>query len=162
MSEPVGNVGLAPCRPGQGAFASPAIIALASLFVIAYALELSGLLDRAIAEQHAVALLGPPWAETFEPVTLSGAMVGDMMKYLRENDDVKITFHDGKALSMELPQTVTLKVTETEPGIKGATASAQVKPARTETGLVVQVPPFINVGDRIRVSTETGEYQSRA
>ena len=57
--------------------------------------------------------------------------------------------------------TVDLRVDDTVPGIKGATASAQVKPARTETGLVVQVPPFINVGDRIRVSTETGEYQSR-
>jgi elongation factor P len=58
--------------------------------------------------------------------------------------------------------TVDLRVEDTVPGIKGATASAQVKPARTETGLIVQVPPFINVGDRIRVNTETGEYQSRA
>ena len=63
---------------------------------------------------------------------------------------------------MELPQTIDLKVVETAPAIKGATASAQLKPATTETGLVVQVPPFINEGDRIRVNTETGEYQSRA
>ena len=64
-------------------------------------------------------------------------------------------------VGIDLPVTVDLRVEDTVPGIKGATASAQVKPARTETGLVVQVPPFINVGDRIRVSTETGEYQSR-
>jgi elongation factor P len=62
---------------------------------------------------------------------------------------------------LDLPVTVDLRVEDTVPGIKGATASAQVKPARTETGLVVQVPPFINIGDRIRVNTETGEYQSR-
>src|SRR5919107_5973 len=75
-----------------------------------------------------------------------GDMVGDMMKYLRENDDVKITFYDGKALSMELPQTVTLKVVETEPAIKGATAAAQTKAATLETGIVVQVPSFITAG----------------
>ena len=77
-------------------------------------------------------------------------MVGDMMKYLRENDTVKITFYDGKALSMELPQTVTLKVIETEPGIKGATAAAQTKAATLETGLVVQVPSFIAEGETDR------------
>ena len=64
-------------------------------------------------------------AETYEPVTLRGEMVGDMMKYLRENDPVKITFYDGKALSIELPQLVELTVTETDPALKGATAAAQ-------------------------------------
>ena len=101
-------------------------------------------------------------AESFEPVSLSGSMVGDMMKYLRENDDVKITFHDGKALSMELPQTVVLKVTETEPGIKGATAAAQTKAATLETGLIVQVPSFITQGELIEVQTEDGKYLRRA
>ncbi len=100
--------------------------------------------------------------ESFEPVTLSGDMVGDMMKYLRENDDVKITFYDGRALSMELPQTVTLKVTETEPGIKGATAAAQTKPATLDTGLIVQVPSFITEGEMIVVQTEDGKYLRRA
>jgi elongation factor P len=65
-------------------------------------------------------------------------------------------------VGIDLPVTVDLKVADTVPGIKGATASAQVKPARLETGLVVQVPPFINPGDVVRVNTETGEYQSRA
>lgn len=101
-------------------------------------------------------------AETYEPVTLGGDMVGDMMKYLRENDPVKITFYDGKALSMELPQTVTLKVVETEPGIKGATAAAQTKPAKLETGLTVQVPSFITEGELIVVQTEDGKYLRRA
>lgn len=101
-------------------------------------------------------------AETFEPVTLSGDMVGGMMKYLRENDPVKITFYDGKALSMELPQTVTLKVTETEPSVKGATAAAQKKAATLETGLVVQVPSFITAGEAVVIQTEDGAYIGRA
>ena len=100
-------------------------------------------------------------AETFEPVTLSGDMVGHMMKFMRENDPCKITFYDGKALSMELPQTVTLKITETEPGIKGASVSNVGKPAKMETGLVVQVPAFINEGDVIRIDTATRAYIER-
>jgi elongation factor P len=101
-------------------------------------------------------------AETFDQVTLSGEMVGDMMPYLRENDTCKITFYDGKALSMELPQTVSLKVVETEPAIKGATAAAQTKPATLETGLKVQVPSFITEGEAIVVQTEDGKYLRRA
>ncbi|MCS6865553.1 MAG: elongation factor P [Gemmataceae bacterium] len=100
--------------------------------------------------------------ETYEPVTLSGNMVGDMIKYLRENDDVKITFYDGKPLSLELPQTVTLKVVQTEPTIKGATAAAQTKPATLETGLVIQVPSFITEGELVVVQTEDGKYLRRA
>jgi elongation factor P len=101
-------------------------------------------------------------AETFEPVTLSGDMVGHMMKYMRENDPCKITFYDGKALSMELPQTVTLKITETEPGIKGATAAAQTKRAVLETGLEIQVPSFIAEGELVVIQTEDGKYLKRA
>ena len=87
---------------------------------------------------------------------IQGVNVGSSAELLRlVNDDTEV-------VGIDLPVTVDLRVEDTVPGIKGATASAQVKPARTETGLVVQVPPFINVGDRIRVSTETGEYQSRA
>ncbi len=102
--------------------------------------------------------------ETFEPVNLSADMVGDMIPFLRENDDCKITFYDGKALSMELPQNVTLKVTETEPGIKGATAAAQTKAATLETGLVVQVPSFITQGESIVIETTDGKgkYLRRA
>jgi elongation factor P len=73
-----------------------------------------------------------------------------------------VEFYGTEPVGIELPQTVDLKVLETVPGIKGATASNQVKPATLETGLVVSVPPFINTGDVIRVSTETGEYLARA
>src|SRR6185369_3022079 len=100
--------------------------------------------------------------ETFEQVTLSGEMVGDRIQYLRENDLCKITMYEGKPIDMELPQTVTLSVTETEPGIKGATAAAQTKAATLETGLVIQVPSFIAQGELIVVQTEDGKYLKRA
>ncbi len=96
-------------------------------------------------------------AETFEQVTLSEVMVKDSMPFLRENDPCKITFYDGKALGMEVPQNVTLTVVETEPGIKGATAAAQTKPATLETGLVVQVPSFIAQGESIVIETLEGK-----
>ncbi len=99
--------------------------------------------------------------ENFEQVTLSGDMVGDKINYLRENDLCKITFYDEKALGMELPQTVSLRVVETEPGIKGATAAAQTKPATLETGLTIQVPSFITEGEMIVVQTEDGKYLKR-
>ncbi len=101
-------------------------------------------------------------SETFEQVTLSGVMVKDMMPFLRENDTVKITFYDGNALSMDLPQTVTLTVTETEPGIKGATAAAQKKAATLETGLVIQVPSFITAGEAVIIQTADSQYLGRA
>jgi elongation factor P len=75
---------------------------------------------------------------------------------------IKVEFYEEEPVGIELPPTVDLVVKETVPGIKGATASAQIKPATLETGLVVNVPSFINEGDRIRVNTETGEYQARA
>jgi elongation factor P len=75
---------------------------------------------------------------------------------------INVEFYGTEPVGIELPQTVDLKVTQTVPGIKGATASNQIKPATVETGLVVNVPPFINEGDVIRVNTETGEYLSRA
>ena len=101
-------------------------------------------------------------SETFEQVTLGADMVGDKMPFLRENDPIKITFYDGKALSMELPQNVSLKVVETEPGIKGATAAAQTKPATLETGLIVNVPSFITQGEMIVIDTAEKKYIRRA
>jgi elongation factor P len=74
---------------------------------------------------------------------------------------IRVEFYESEPVGIELPPTVDLLVKETVPGIKGATASNQVKPATLETGLVVSVPPFVNEGDRVRVNTETGEYQSR-
>jgi len=100
--------------------------------------------------------------ENFEQIALSADTLGDAVDYLIPNMQIKIEFFDGKPVGVELPQTVDLKVIETEPGIKSATASSVTKPAKTETGLVVQVPPFINEGETIRVDTAEGAYLSRA
>src|SRR5262245_24677857 len=100
--------------------------------------------------------------ETYDQIHLSEEMVGEFIGFMLENTNVQVLFHEGRALSVELPAAVELKVVETEPSLKGATAQAQYKPATLETGLRLQVPPFINIGDRIVVDTRTGEYLSRA
>jgi elongation factor P len=99
---------------------------------------------------------------SYEQIHISSDALGDSVNYLKPEMTIQVEFYGEEPVGIELPQTVDLKVTDTAPGIKGATASAQVKPATLETGLVVQVPPFVNNGDLIRVNTETGEYQSRA
>ena len=98
---------------------------------------------------------------TYEQIHISQEALGDSKDYLMPDAIIRVEFYDVEPVGIELPPTVDLVVRETAPGIKGATASAQVKSATLETGLVVQVPPFVNEGDKIRVSTETGEYQSR-
>ncbi len=98
---------------------------------------------------------------TYDQITLSDEVLGEMVGYLVPESVIKVEFFGSEPVGIELPPTVDLAVTDTAPGIKGATASAQVKPATLETGLVVQVPPFVNVGDKIRVNTETGDYLSR-
>jgi elongation factor P len=100
--------------------------------------------------------------ENFEQTHLRRDTLGDAVEYLTPNLQIKVEFYDGKAVGIELPQTVDLKVIETEPGLKSATASSVTKPAKTETGLVVYVPPFINEGEIIRVDTAEGAYLSRA
>jgi elongation factor P len=100
--------------------------------------------------------------ESYEQLHIDAEVLGDASHYLVPEATIKVEFYGDEPVGIELPQTVDLKVEDTAPGIKGATASAQVKPARLETGLVVQVPPFVNTGDRVRVSTDTGEYLSRA
>ena len=100
--------------------------------------------------------------ESYEQIGLTEEILGDAMQYLVAESVIEMEFYGSEPVGIELPQTVDLKVVDTPPAIKGATASAQLKPAKLETGLVVQVPPFINEGDRVRVNTETGEYQSRA
>jgi elongation factor P len=98
---------------------------------------------------------------SFEQLHMPAELLGESMNYLVADALIKAAFYDDQPVGVALPQTVDLKVAETVPGIKGATASAQVKPARLETGLVIQVPPFVNSGDTVRVNTETGEYQAR-
>ena len=99
---------------------------------------------------------------TFEQIHISSDALGESVQFLKPEMTIQVEFYGTEPVGIELPQTVDLQVTDTAPGIKGATASAQVKPATLETGLVVQVPPFVNTGDMVRVSTDTGEYLSRA
>ena len=92
----------------------------------------------------------------YEQTHLTKDILGDAVHYLIPNLQIQVEFFDGKAVGVELPQTVELTVVETEPGLKSATASSVTKPAKTETGLIVQVPPFINEGEKIRVDTSEG------
>ncbi|HEV2710097.1 MAG TPA: elongation factor P [Edaphobacter sp.] len=100
--------------------------------------------------------------EKFEQTMLKRETLGDAVDYLLPNLTIGVSYHDGKAVGIELPLVVEMTVVETEPGIKSATASSVTKPAKLETGLVVQVPPFINEGEKIRVDTAEGAYMSRA
>jgi elongation factor P len=99
--------------------------------------------------------------ETFEQVGLSDEILGDAVPYLIPNIKLNIEFYESRPVGIELPLTVEMKVVQTEPAIKGASVSNVGKPAKMETGLVVQVPPFINEGDVIRIDTATGSYIER-
>jgi elongation factor P len=100
--------------------------------------------------------------ENYEQTVLKHDILGDAVEYLTANLQIIVEFFDEKPVGIELPQTVELTVLETEPGLKSATASSVTKPAKTETGLIVQVPPFINEGDKIKVDTSDGSYLNRA
>jgi len=100
--------------------------------------------------------------ENYEQLNLKRDILGDAVEYLTPNLQIRVEFYDNKPVGIELPQTVILTIVETEPGLKSATASSVTKPAKTETGLVVQVPPFINEGEKIKVDTAEGAYLSRA
>ncbi len=100
--------------------------------------------------------------ETYEQDSISKEVFGDDIKFLKPNTQLTAMFHEGKIVSYDLPKTVDLKIKDTAPGIKGATATNQMKDAELETGLTTRVPPFIEVGETIRISTETGAYMSRA
>jgi len=99
---------------------------------------------------------------SYEQLHIEAEALGDNVNYLIPDALIKVEFYGSEPVGIELPPTVDLVVQDTAPGIKGATASNQIKPARLETGLVVNVPPFVNTGDKVRVSTESGEYLSRA
>ena len=99
---------------------------------------------------------------TFEQIHITSEALGESVNYLIADAIIRVEFYEEEPVGIELSPTVDLVVKETVPGIKGATASAQVKPATLETGLVVNVPPFVNTGDLVRISTDTGEYLSRA
>ena len=125
--------------------------------------------EKALLEEHEMQYLyddGEYYyfmnTENFEQMHLMKDLLGDATQYLIPQLMVKVEFYEGKPMSVELPQTVDLMVLETEPGMKGATVSNVTKPAKLETGLVVQVPSFITEGEKIRVNTAEGTYQERA
>src|SRR5699024_9888744 len=97
----------------------------------------------------------------WEQTSLTEEVVGDAKDFLGENQDVVVAFHEGQALFVELPANVELEIAETEPGLQGDRSSGGTKPARLSPGREIQVPLFINIGDRVRVSTSTGEYKDR-
>ena len=99
--------------------------------------------------------------ETFEQIALSAENVGDSLKFVKENEMVKLCSHNGNVFSIEPPITVELQITESEPGVKGDTATGATKPAILETGAKILVPLFVNQGDTIKIDTRTGEYISR-
>ena len=100
--------------------------------------------------------------ETYEQVFLSDEQVGDSKNYLQENINVSLLMYKGSPIGLDLPITVNLTVVETEPGVKGDTATGATKPAKLETGHVVNVPLFINEGDVLKIDTRTGDYLERA
>jgi elongation factor P len=126
-------------------------------------------LDRAVLDEREMQYLykdGESFhfmdTASFEQLHIDAEALGESVDYLIPDALIKVEFYGEEPVGIELPPTVDLVVEDTAPGIKGATASNQIKPARLETGLVVNVPPFVNTGDKVRVSTETGEYLSRA
>ncbi len=100
--------------------------------------------------------------ETYEQLPLNADKLGDNFKFVKENDTVKIMSYKGNVFGVEPPLFVELEVTETEPGVRGDTATNVTKPATLETGAVIKVPIFINSGEKIRIDTRTGEYMERA
>lgn len=100
--------------------------------------------------------------ENYDQVALGADTVGDALKFVKENEMVKVCSHNGKVFAIEPPLFVELEITETEPGFKGDTATGATKPAIVETGAQVSVPLFVNQGDKIKIDTRTGEYLSRA
>ena len=99
--------------------------------------------------------------ETYDQFAVRRAMLGDDARYLKENTDAFVSMHEGEVLGVDLPVTVDLAVVQTDPGFAGDTATGAKKPATLETGLVVQVPLFVNEGDTLRIDTRTGEYVTR-
>ena len=99
--------------------------------------------------------------ETFEQIALNEDSVGDSLKFVKENDICKVCSHNGSVFAIEPPLFVELEITETEPGFKGDTATGATKPAVVETGATVYVPLFVELGDKIKIDTRSGEYLSR-
>jgi elongation factor P len=100
--------------------------------------------------------------ETYDQIALGSDVVGDSLKFVKENENVKVASHAGNVFAIEPEINVVLEVTECEPGVKGNTATGATKPCTVETGATLNVPLFVNQGDKIVIDTRTGEYMSRA
>ena len=100
--------------------------------------------------------------ENYEQLALNKDIIGDALKFVKENETVKVCSYNGKVFSVEAPLFVELEITDTEPGFKGDTATGATKPATLETGAQINVPLFVNQGDRVKIDSRTGEYLSRA
>jgi elongation factor P len=125
--------------------------------------------ERVVLEEHEMEYLYEDGGlyyfmntETYDQIHLTAEDLGVQVNYLLPNTSVKVQFYEGQPFNLDLPATMDLTVVETQPAIKGATVTNVTKPAKLETGLVVQVPPFIKEGEKIRVSTADGSYQSRS
>lgn len=101
-------------------------------------------------------------SEAYHEVVVSAAIIGEKVNYLKENDEVVGRWADEELISLELPSSVVLTITETEPGVRGDTAKSGSKPAKVETGATIKVPLFVTTGDKVRVDTRTGQYLERA
>jgi len=99
--------------------------------------------------------------ETYDQMSISKENIGDAIGYLKENVEVGVLFHNGKSIGIDLPMFMELEIAQTDPGIKGNTASGGSKPAKLETGITIQVPLFVNEGDVVKVDTRTGDYIER-
>lgn len=99
--------------------------------------------------------------ETYEMMPVGDDVVGDAKNYMKENEEVGLLFHDGKVISLALPNIIEVLITQTDPGLQGDRAQGGTKPATVETGLAIQVPLFVNEGDKVRVDTRTGDYLER-
>lgn len=100
--------------------------------------------------------------ETYDQIMLTKEQLGDALNFIKEEMEITVLFFNGTVIGVDIPNSVELKVVETEPGIRGDTATGGVKPAKLETGYVVKVPLFINEGDVLRIDTRTGAYLERA
>ena len=156
-------------KPGKGAaFVRTTLKSVTGGGVIERTFRPTEKVDRAIIERKDMEYLYNDGVlyyfmdpDTYEQIGLNEEQLGDALKFVKENEKVKIMSHNGNIFGIEPPQFVELEVTHTEPGAKGNTATNVLKPAEVETGATVQVPLFINIGDKIKIDTRSGEYLSR-
>ena len=157
-------------KPGKGAaFVRTTLKSVTGGGVIERTFRPTEKVDRAIIERKDMEYLYNDGVlyyfmdpDTYEQIGLNEEQLGDALKFVKENEKVKIMSHNGNIFGIEPPQFVELEVTHTEPGAKGNTATNVLKPAEVETGATVQVPLFINIGDKIKIDKRSGEYLSRA